>query len=139
MDDESLADHTLSRTLGRDRSSSRCLSPMLPHPHIPQTFLRRLFLVCSGSSPPPWTPGTGLHRAMYGDDGLIERIKWWTQGSRDRIITSLANLAKHFGVVKEVAVRPTCRRDAVQFKPRLVGLPRTYRCTPSINGSALFA
>ena len=79
---------------------------MLPHPPIPENFcLRRLFLVCSGSSPPPWTPGTGLHRAMYGDDGLIERIKWWTQGSRDRIITSLVNLAKHFDVVKEVAVQ----------------------------------
>ena len=42
---------------------------------------------------------------MYADDGLIERIKWWAQGSRDRIITSLVNLAKHFNVVKEVAVQ----------------------------------
>ena len=42
---------------------------------------------------------------MYGDDGLIERIKWWTRGNRDRIITSLVNLAKHFDVVKEVAVK----------------------------------
>jgi hypothetical protein len=41
---------------------------------------------------------------MYADDGLIERMKWWTQGSRDRIIVTLVNLAKHFGVVKEVAV-----------------------------------
>jgi hypothetical protein len=75
----------------------------LSHPQI-FSSLRRLFLVCPGSSPPPWTPGTGLHRAMYADDGLIERMKWWTQGSRDRIIVTLVNLAKHFGVVKEVAV-----------------------------------
>ena len=51
------------------------------------------------------TGDRGLHRAMHGDDGLIERTKWWTQGSRDRIVTSLVNLAKHFGVVKEVAVQ----------------------------------
>ena len=55
-------------------------------------------------SPPRWTPGTGLHRALYADDGLIECIKRWTRGSRDRIIVTLVNLAKHFGVVKEVAV-----------------------------------
>jgi hypothetical protein len=41
---------------------------------------------------------------MYADDGLIECMKWWTQGSRDRIIVTLVNLTKHFGVMKEVAV-----------------------------------
>ena len=55
-------------------------------------------------SPPRWTPGTGLHRALYADDGLIECLKRWTRGSRDRIIVTLVNLAKHFGVVKEVVV-----------------------------------
>ena len=30
---------------------------------------------------------------MYEDDGLIERINWWTRGNLDRIITSLVNLA----------------------------------------------
>ena len=61
--------------------------------------------ICAGNlSPPRWTPGTGLHRALYADDGLIECIKRWTRGSRDRIIVTLVNLAKHFGVVKEVAI-----------------------------------
>ena len=45
-----------------------------------------------------------MHRALYADDGLIECLKRWTRGSRDRIIVTLVNLAKHFGVVKEVAV-----------------------------------
>ena len=45
-----------------------------------------------------------MHRALYADDGLIECIKRWTRGSRDRIVVTLVNLAKHFGVVKEVAV-----------------------------------
>ena len=62
-------------------------------------------LVQAPASPAPWTPGTGLHRALYADDGLIECLKRWTRGSRDRIIVTLVNLAKHFGVVKEVAVQ----------------------------------
>ena len=43
---------------------------------------------------------------MHADNGgLIERIKWWAQGRRDRIVALLVNLAKDFDVVKEVAVQ----------------------------------
>jgi hypothetical protein len=34
---------------------------------------------------------------MYEDDGLIERINWWTRGDLDRVITSLVNLANACG------------------------------------------
>ena len=58
--------------------------------------------------------GTGLHRAMYEDDGLIERINWWTRGNLDRIITSLVNLANACG---RPWARHPCRKPVDALGP----------------------
>ena len=85
------------------------VAPPNTHTHTQtQQFLRLAApdsaLLAGDLSPPRWTPGTGLHRALYADDGLVKCLKCWTRGSRDRIIATLVNLAKEFGVVKEMAV-----------------------------------
>lgn len=59
-----------------------------------------------------------LNRAMDADDGLLDCVNRWSQGSRDRIISFLVTLARHFGVEHEVA------QDLVNATPTTMPTPK---------------